>query len=196
MQETASDRSDAAAPDRRGTNAPVPPHTPDPPMPSRWRLFTIKALVLGAIWAVLTDFRADAWVFGLPAVLAGAGLVFLMPAAPAWRLSPQGALVFALWFSVQSVRGAVDVSRRAFSPRMPLRPGFRRYPIALPSGAPRVMFLNTITLLPGTLAAEQAGDAVMVHMLDTRADLDKDLGALERRIAALFALSLEAETSP
>ena len=72
---------------------------------------------------------------------------------------------------------------------MPLRPGYRRHSLALPAGAPRLLFLNTVTLLPGTLSAEVAGDAVIVHMLDTSADLAADLTALKARVAALFALS-------
>jgi len=155
---------------------------------ARWRRCATTALTLALLWAVMTDFRADALIFGLPAILTGAGLVFLLPPGPGWRLSPRGALVFGLWFAVQSVRGAVDVSLRALSPRLPLRPGFRRHPLTLPAGAPRILFLNTITLLPGTLSAEVAGDEVIVHMLDTRADLAADLGALEARIMALFAL--------
>ncbi len=155
---------------------------------ARWRRFGSTLLVLALIWGGLTGFRVDALVFGVPAVLAGASLVFLMPLSPGWRLSPGGALAFALWFVRLSVRGAVDVASRVFSPRMGLRPGFRSYVLSLPAGAPRVMFLNTVTLLPGTLAAEIDGDRVSVHMLDTSADLQADLGALEQRIAALFAL--------
>ncbi len=177
-------------------NAVTVHQAPEPPVASHWRRFLATALALSLIWGALTGFRSDALIFGLPAVLAGAGLVFLLPSRPGWRLSPRGALTFVLWFAAQTVRGAVDVALRAFSPAMPLRPGFRRYPIALPQGAPRVMFLNTITLLPGTLSAEIAGDQVIVHMLDTSADLNADLGALETRIAALFALNRPTETTP
>ncbi len=160
-----------------------------------WRRFVVKLVALALIWAVLTDFRPDALVFGLPAVIAAAALVFVLPAAPGWRLSPRGALEFALWFAVQTVRGAVDVAARAFAPRMPLAPGFRAYAPNLPDGAPRIVFLNTITLLPGTLSAEVAGAQVIVHMLDTEADLDSDMHALERRIAALFGLTLSNEVA-
>lgn len=175
------------APDR--ANAVTVPPRPAPPVRGLWRRFLGVALTLALLWAALTGFRADALVFGLPAVLAGAALVFLLPASPGWRLSPRGALAFALWFAVQSVRGAVDVALRAFAPAMPLSPGFRPYPLNLPPGAPRILFLNAITLLPGTLSAEIADDRVIVHMLDTGADLKADLGALEARVAAFFALT-------
>lgn len=165
------------------------------PPAARWRRFVVKFVALALIWAILTDFRADALVFGLPAVVAGAALVFLIPVSPGWRLSPRHALSFAVWFSVQSVRGAVDVALRAFAPSLPLRPGFRTYTPSLPKGAPRIMFLNTITLLPGTMSAELLGDAVCVHMLDTTADLEADLRELEARVAALFTLTSVNEVS-
>lgn len=159
------------------------------PAAVRWRRFALRLGVLTLLWLLLTDLRLDALAFGVPAILLGAGLAFLLPATPGWRISPRGALAFALWFALQSVRGAVDVAARAMAPRMPLRPGFRNHPLTLPAGAPQLLFLNTITLLPGTLSAEVAGDEVIVHMLDTRADLAADLGALQARVAALFALS-------
>ena len=153
------------------------------------RRFVVKLLVLAVIWGMLTDWRLDAWVFGAPAILVGAAIILVLPNRAGWRLSLAGAAGFAVWFAVQSVRGAVDVSIRAFSPRMPLLPGFRRFPLTLPGGAPLVMFVNCITLLPGTLSAEIEGDVLVVHMLDTRADLKAELSALEARIAALFALT-------
>ena len=170
---------------------PRPVLLPDgrPAAGARWRRFAMTALGLAVLWGALSGFRADALVFGIPAVLAGAALVFVLPPSPGWRISARGLVLFALWFGVQSVRGAVDVAARACAPRMGLRPGFRSYHPALPMGAPRVLFLNAITLLPGTLTAEIEGERVLVHMLDTRADLDGDLQALERRVASLFALT-------
>ncbi len=145
------------------------------------------------IWGGLTGWRIDALIFGIPAILLAASLPFLLSRGASWRLSPRGALVFALWFAVQSVKGAVDVALRAFSPRMPLDPGFRSYELSLPEGAPRVMFINTITLLPGTLSADIIGDRVIIHMLDKRSDLDTALADLDARIRALFALAPNKE---
>lgn len=165
---------------------------PAPRPVGRRRRLVVSVVVLALLWGGLTGWRLDSWAMGVPAVLLGAALGQLMPAGPRWRLSLRGALVFAVWFTVQSVRGAVDVSRRAFSPQMPLRPGFRRYPLSLPPGPARVTFVNVITLLPGTLSAEIEAEAVppmvVVHMLDNRADLQGDLGVLEDRVRALFAL--------
>ncbi|MCH8467143.1 MAG: Na+/H+ antiporter subunit E [Roseinatronobacter sp.] len=179
----------ADGPEPTDTNA-VPALRPGPRR-GRWhrlRRWLGAVLVLAVLLGMLTGWRAESLVFGLPAVVLGAMLPLLLPRVPGWRLSLRGALAFALWFAVQSVRGAVDVARRAFAPDMGLRPGFRPYPLTLPQGAPRVMFANTITLLPGTLCAEIEGDMLIVHMLDTRMALEPELAALEGRIRALFAL--------
>lgn len=182
-----------ARPDRAGSECVSMSSLPAtrPPAVSRsarLRRFVVTVVVLALIWAVLTEARPDALIFGIPAVLVGATVSLMLPDSPRWRMSPRGAVVFAIWFAVQSVRGAVDVAGRAFAPQMPLRPGFRRHPLRFPPGAPRVMFVNTISLLPGTLSAEIAGEELVVHMLDTRADLAAELSVLEDRIAALFAL--------
>lgn len=152
--------------------------------------FMTLAAALALVWAMLTDWRLESWVFGAPAVLLGAGVGLVLPYRPSWRFSARGLLLFMAWFAVQSVRGGCDVALRAISPRPRLRPGFRSWPLTLPGGAPRVLFVNAITLLPGTLSAEVEGDLLTVHMLDTHADLDAELGHLERRVRALFGLSV------
>lgn len=182
----ASGRANGPGPDQPRHATAVPPA---PPQPHRVLRFVSMALLLAALWGGLTGWRLDSWVFGAPAALLGASLGLLMPATPRWRLSIRGLAVFAVWFAWQSVRGAVDVAWRACTPSMPLQPGFRTHPLRLPAGGlPRMLFANTITLLPGTLSAEINGDELVVHMLDTSADLAGDLAELESRIRAVFDL--------
>ncbi len=172
------------------------PATRSPAQPGRrqaLRQVILSILVLSVMWGALTGWRAEALLFGLPAIALGAMVSFLLPPTSGFRLSLRGSMSFALWFAVQSVRGAVDVALRAFSPDMGLRPCFRIYPLSLPMGAPRITFVNIITLLPGTLSAEINDDVVIVHMLDARIELEPALVDLETRIRALFALPQNPE---
>lgn len=155
--------------------------------PARRGLLSTAA-ALAVLWGALTGWDATSWVMGAPAVAAGTALTLLFPPRPRWRLSLPGALRFVSWFAVQAVRGALDVSRRTLAWHMPLAPGFRSHPLRLPPGPARLVFVNAITLLPGTLSAEISEDRVVVHMLDTRGDLAADLDALETRVRALFAI--------
>lgn len=144
---------------------------------------------LALLWAGLTGGGAEAWVFGVPAVLAGVAVAWALAPAAHWRLSPAAALRFGAWFAIQAIRGAVDVALRACDPRLPVAPGRLDYPLGLPDGAPRLVMANAITLLPGTLTAELHDDHMIVHVLDQRADVTADLRALELRVRALFALA-------
>lgn len=159
----------------------------------RLRRPLLPAVVLSLLWGLLTGWRGESWVFGAPAVLLGLYILTLLPQGQGWRLAPVAVVRFAGWFAVQAVLGAVDVARRALSPRMPLNPGFRSWRTGLPEGTPRVVLANAVTLLPGTLSAEVEGQRLVVHLLDCRADLSAEIGQLETRIAAIFASSVGKE---
>lgn len=153
-----------------------------------WGRLLLTGGALALVWGGLTGWDPASWVFGGPAVALATALAFSFPAAPAWRMSIPGALRFAGWFALASVRGSLDVAGRALAWRMPLAPGFRSYETDLPPGPARLVFVNAITLLPGTLSAEIAGNRIEVHMLDTESDLEAELAPLEARVRDLFAL--------
>jgi multicomponent Na+:H+ antiporter subunit E len=174
--------------DGRLPHAPARPAASARPGRERLRTGARTALVLAILWAALNPGDWDSWIIGIPAVALGAGVALLLPPGRRWRLSPAGALRFAAYFARASVLGAVDVLRRAADPRLPVAPGFRTVTLQLPEGPARIVFANTISLLPGTLAADLRGDRLVVHLIDTGADLERELAALEARVRALFAL--------
>lgn len=160
---------------------------------SRLRAGLRAAAALGVLWWCLTPWDAQAWVIGAPAVLLGTALAAVLAQPVAHRLSPVGALGFAGLFAVGTVAGAVDVARRALHPRMPLAPGFREFALDLPEGPARVLFANSVTLLPGTLSAEIRGDRLLVHSIDTGAELDAALARLRAAVRRLYRLPAAPE---
>jgi multicomponent Na+:H+ antiporter subunit E len=78
------------------------------------------------------------------------------------------------------------VAGRILRPQMPLNPGFRRYPMRLRGRPARLLFLNSVSLLPGTLSADLDGDVLQVHALDSTADIDAELRALEAKSARVY----------
>jgi len=98
-----------------------------------------------------------------------------------------GFLPYFLW---HSLRGGVDVSRRALSPRISLAPSFLDYPLRLPAGSPRLFLTNVMSMLPGTLSVELLGDCLRVHVLDATADVFLELEELESRVAGVFGLKV------
>jgi len=154
----------------------------------RLRAGVATTAVLAGIWWLLNPGDHASWLIGGPSIVLGAALAALLPRPAASRLSVLGAVRFASFFLWQSVRGAVDVALRALDPRLPIDPGFRRLEIDLPPGPPMILFANTVTLLPGTLAAELDGNRVVVHALDQAADLEAELDRLARQVRDLFGM--------
>lgn len=166
-------------------------HSPLRTLPTllwRWLL----ALLL---WWVLAEGDTDGLAFALPGALLAA-LVSLQLLRPSdgirWRVITLGWLHFIPFFLFNSLLGGVDVARRAFHPRLPLALCIIRYPLNLPEGWPRVVFLSTVSLLPGTLAVKMEGDEAHIHLLDGSGDPLPSLRRVERRVAALFGMGGEA----
>ncbi len=177
-----------APPLRRGS---LPSRVPAAPT-GRLTRFLLAAAPLAGVWWMLNPGDHASWIVGGPAVVAAAGTTLLFPAAPSYRPSPIALVRFSAYFAWQTVVGATDVALRALSPSLRLRPGFVEWRTYLPEGAPRRLFANAITLLPGTLTAQMDGDLLIIHVLDTEAD--PGLAPLEVRVGAIFRLN-EGDTA-
>ncbi len=150
----------------------------------------IPLLVLVLAWWVLAGSEPDGWVAGAIAVAVAMGLHLALGGGGGSRVRPVGLLRFGPWFLLQSVRGGVDVARRALAPSLPLRPGFLEYRIRIREEHARVFFLNCVSLLPGTFSARLDGAVVRVHLLADRQRVPARLAELEERVAALFGAAL------
>lgn len=168
----------------------------DPGDARGWRSFFGTVSVFALLWTGLAGPDPASWVIGAPVVAIATALRFAFAPARRLRLSLLGTIRFLGWFAVASFRGATDVAGRALAWRVPLAPGIRTYHTDLPAGAPRLVFINAITLLPGTLSAEINGGSIDVHMLDTRVDLAAELAPLEARVRVLFALPTLSRNTP
>jgi multicomponent Na+:H+ antiporter subunit E len=153
--------------------------------------FAAKAAVLSGLWWLLVQDRTDAWLIGLPAVALAALASVRLGGHVMRRYSPTGLFVFAAMFLRESLRGGIDVARRTLEPGLRIQPGFRQYRLHINDPAARVLLINCIGLLPGTLAAALDGDHAELHLLDTRDNPDAQLLQLERAIARLFNLKVE-----
>jgi multicomponent Na+:H+ antiporter subunit E len=97
---------------------------------------------------------------------------------------------FAAFFLAQSVVGGLDVARRALLPRGVVRPGFVEFSPALPAGTPRALFLEMVSVMPGTLVAEETspGGALRIHVIDTDLPVHRSLERVESELRRLFGL--------
>ncbi|MBE2243801.1 MAG: Na+/H+ antiporter subunit E [Burkholderiaceae bacterium] len=144
----------------------------------------IRALLYFGIWIVIDQSAKPAnLAFGVLAAIAAtwASLKLLPPAAGQVRL---GALVLLLpRFLWQSLVAGIDVARRAFSPGLPLAPGFVQYRTGLPRGAARNAFEAISSLLPGSVPAGETETHIEYHALDVSQPVAEQLAAEEKAYA-------------
>lgn len=155
-----------------------------------WQAVVLRALGLAAGWWILIEGESTGLVFGTLVVLtAVVTSVSLAPAPSRWQLV--GLLQIAFMFIAGSIRGGVDVARRALGPRVRIAPCVMEYTLRLPEGPARDLLAATLSLMPGTLAITYAGQRLVVHVLAARSGLAADLASLEASIARATGARLE-----
>jgi len=97
---------------------------------------------------------------------------------------------FCGFFLVRSVVAGLDVARRLLSPALPIHPGEITMTCYLPEGSPRWLLANTLSLMPGTLSVLLEDNSLLLHCLDTNQSVERDVRDCERRIAAVFGLTI------
>jgi multicomponent Na+:H+ antiporter subunit E len=147
------------------------------------RAVVVRWLGYLALWVALIGIDLlDLLVGGLAAAIAArASLRLLPPGAHPVRVA--GLPRLALRFLAQSVSAGIDVARRAFSPSMPLRPGFLQYPTHYGRGPARNAFASITSLLPGTLAVRDDAQGILYHCLDLSQPVAADLAAEEATVS-------------
>ena len=148
--------------------------------------FAARLAVCGCAWQALNWGDPASWLVGVPVVCFAAALSRRLSGTGfrgfRWAALPG----FLLFFLRSSLAGGLDVARRVFDPRLPVSPGFVAYRPGLPMGPGRVLFINVISLLPGTVSSGLEGERLIVHALDTDAGVDAALRDLEKRVGRLF----------
>ena len=152
-----------------------------------------RAVIFTLTWFVLTGGALDAWTVGLPTVAVALYVDHRLLSSKGHRLSLIGLMLFVFSFLKFSVIGGIDVIRRAYHPRMPLSPAFIDYPLKLRSPSARLLFMSTVSLLPGTLSAELGENSLTIHVLDDRRPVDRELEMIETRVGAVFGFGTQPE---
>ncbi len=153
------------------------------------RLLVTRAPLFAVLWWILAEGRSDAWQFGCVAVAAASwsSLRFWPPAPSPIRLAGMvGFLRFFLW---NSIRGGIQVASMALRGRAALQPALIVLPLTLPNNSARVLLVNTLSLMPGTVGVDMDDAGVQLHVLDSRLPVAAEVQALEAVIARLFGVS-------
>lgn len=142
----------------------------------------VRGILLFGLWSILAGVGVTDLIVGaFAAALATWVSLRLLPATPQ-VFDPFAAARLGFRFLVQSIVAGVDVARRAFDPRLPLRPGFVSYPARCPPGLFRNAFTTLTSLQPGTVPAG-GGDAILYHCIDVEQPVAAQLAAEEAALS-------------
>lgn len=146
----------------------------------------LRGLSFVVLWWILAEGRLDGWLLGGIAVAAAswASIKLLPPGTQPLRLAGSvGFLHFFLW---NSLLGGVQVARMALLGRTALQPAIIELAVALPPGGARILLVNVLGLMPGTLGVDLDDASLRLHVLDERLPVVAETRALEAVIAKMF----------
>lgn len=150
------------------------------------RLFFVPTTLLASMWLLLSNGNLSSWVVGLPAIAAAVWASRSLNSAKSGTLSIPGLVVFIPFFIWESIRGGFDVLKRVLRPKMKINPGFLTYEVSLKGKQARLIFVNSVSLLPGTLAADLGLNSLKIHALDVSTDSTVELNRLEKVVGQLY----------
>ncbi|MCB1799426.1 MAG: Na+/H+ antiporter subunit E [Gammaproteobacteria bacterium] len=155
------------------------------------RIDTLLSIAgLAGLWWLLSGGGASSWLIGVPVVLAAAWASRRLGGMAAPGLSISGLARLAPFFLRESVRGGVDVARRVLVVPMRIAPGFATYPLRLRHPGARLLFANSVSLLPGTLSVDLRDDCLAIHALDRDSDFTGELRRVESAVGRVFGEAL------
>jgi multicomponent Na+:H+ antiporter subunit E len=124
-------------------------------------------------------------------------LVLLPPDPVLAHIRPLAVLGLAVRFIGTSVVAGLDIARRAFSPSLPLKLGYHHYPVGLPPGTSRNLFMSVTSLMPGTLPAgtDESG-RLIYHCLDVDQPVLQELAQEEAELDAALGAATDGAERP
>ena len=92
---------------------------------------------------------------------------------------------YYLWLIGQLIVSNIDVVKRVWSGKNSISPCTAWLPLSQTSDIGRVIYANSITLTPGTVAMDLEDDRVYVHALSREGLEDLRAGEMDRRVSNL-----------
>lgn len=89
------------------------------------------------------------------------------------------------WLLVEIVKASIDVTKRVWSPALPVSPAVYHLRATQPSELGQVIYANSITLTPGTVTMHLNDGDLLVHAIAEEVGDDLAGGEMDRRVSAL-----------
>lgn len=156
------------------------------------KAYLISVLILLGLWLLLAGVAGDEIIIAaLVAVILSLVFAGRLRMLGDLRLGPRALIAipqFIIVFLIELVKSTLDVARRVVSPSLPINPGIVRVKTRLKSPIGRIILANSITLTPGTMTVETAGEDFYIHWIDITTE---DVDSATAQIVSKFEKYLE-----
>jgi multicomponent Na+:H+ antiporter subunit E len=162
------------------------------PRPRAWRAILVRGVGYFLLWMIMAGGQPSDIAPGVGAAVLATwvSLVLLPPDPSLANIRLLAVLRLAIRFIWTSTVAGLDIARRAFSPSLPLNPGYHHYPVGLPPGTTRNLFTSVTSLMPGTLpAGTDESDRLIYHCLDVEQPVLEELGREEAQLVEALGVA-------
>ena len=165
-----------------------------------FKTLVLTIFVFTTVWLIFTEFDFNSLIIGI-------FFVSIAVAMNLWlrnfdkqqgNIQPSIRLLvvpkFLLFFIIQSIIGGLDTAKRAVSPSLEIVPSFIKYQMRFLSiGVNSNLFINLVSLLPGSLIVLQEDDGILVHVLSQNQAIQEDIAKCERIVADLYGIDSSSD---
>lgn len=149
--------------------------------------FVGRFLLFAAGWIVLLGGQKPSEIWLVALFLTATTVISIYSIPPGkWVLRPIGVIRFFFYFVTTAIRGGWDVAKRVFLKRVPTNPEFitvNHYRDPLKT----LLLAWVISLQPGTTSCMIKKKKIVIHVLDKKIPVAKEIITLQRRIDGMFA---------
>ncbi|TYP73009.1 multicomponent Na+:H+ antiporter subunit E [Nitrosomonas communis] len=150
-----------------------------------------RSMFFIVVWWILIQGKTDSWFVGLISIsLALVTSLILLPPNQ-FKFSFSGFALFLINFFGLSLKGGIAVAWMAIRLNPDLHPNIHIITLRLPEGVGRVILINTLNLMPGSLTVDLTSSSVYIHVLDERQSIETDVRGIEEKIAHMLRLELK-----
>lgn len=161
------------------------------------RAIVFRLSAFSVAWWAVSEGDPSMIVYGIPSVIAAtvSSLLLLKPNPPFSRQIP--ALVRLLgWFVDKSIRGGLDVARRALRRQVDVDPEIVEVDLVVRNRIARVVLADISCLTPGSLSVDLTDSGIRIHVLHRELPVREQIHDLERLIVRAFPHDDEDGAAP
>lgn len=149
-------------------------------------LYASLTIILVGFWLVLSGhYTAITLVAGAISILGVVALAYRMnlvdeeghPVHLVFR-----AITYLPWLVLEIAKASWQITKIILDPKLPISPTLIRVRASQKTSVGRAVYANSITLTPGTIAAEVSDDEFLIHAVTREGADDLAAGAMDNRV--------------